>query len=857
MRVRSPNVIPHSPDSITNRLMNIKDPALLHQERVNYQKRKYEELLQKISFLDSHLRQEERKYDYPDDFRPFVFFFKFLARRPDVDNSTSNLNRLKLWLPDTILTSDGDNPPMWLYTSQDGYVHRTDNFSAKNITNKLGSFASPDELVAVLKKPQVKDFAWVGNDIRLLTMKDLSVISQSIVSSKGDVICLQKFVKSIGPKAFICRTCWRKGKNTSVWVITNNKDFFSEEENLTENQRYITNPRAMNSCTIVNSIRGRYVEETTPYVANLVRYIEHNIPGVRFEEFIADFVKDESGTWWLVNVRGFHLVDKLNINPKMFLASPDELDLPIQNAKKKKPHTYQKVTLCKYCEQLYPVEELLHKMTLKSIIQTDRHLMHRGKTFKWLKRSEIMQMDTAALLQEHKVCKSCYKLHQETERLRQIEFELAQSLGIPVNPEKRPDLVSVTGFSSSDPASNIALMNQALNIQTASSPTHHNNTEGEKEKEKTGFISNLSGVMSETPHSPTKNNNTNYIKRYRMMLYLHMLYDIPKDIDATKNYYIEYSIFNQKQRYKIDLTSAFSINGDILIPINKLRIFFLFSQDRRNINEFINEQKVIALNLFCDNEKIGTANFELNDFLSDKVIKREMFKVFSGKKLPILSWGLKVTMGLIEGGNEDFNRIRLSEHKNIYLTSPDYYTCEALPEEWIQTFEETQNHFTNLLGRSELRSSRYSINASRSDSFRRLPPKSSFKRNSIKGLNSSKEIKYKPDMIETSQEHRHSLSPTKSLFNDEKSISQVQTEKDNHDDSLEIVRKILVESIQDFEKGDRKVAKKSARKDAAPNNTNLTIKPSTRAMSAALKPSKAKSPDRVWSAIALKPISEN
>jgi len=316
--------------------MNIKDPALLHQERVNYQKRKYEELLQKISFLDGHLRQEERKYDYPDDFRPFVFFFKFLARRPDVDNSTSNLNRLKLWLPDTILTSDGDNPPMWLYTSQDGYVHRTDNFSAKNITNKLGSFASPDELVAVLKKPQVKDFAWVGNDIRLLTMKDLSVISQSIVSSKGDVICLQKFVKSIGPKAFICRTCWRKGKNSSVWVITNNKDFFSEEENLTENQRYITNPKAMNSCTIVNSIRGRYVEETTPYVANLVKYIEHNIPGVRFEEFIADFVKDESGTWWLVNVRGFHLVDKININPKIFLASPDEIDLPIQNGKKKK-----------------------------------------------------------------------------------------------------------------------------------------------------------------------------------------------------------------------------------------------------------------------------------------------------------------------------------------------------------------------------------------------------------------------------------------------------------------------------------------------------------------------------------------
>lgn len=122
-----------------------------------------------------------------------------------------------------------------------------------------------------------------------------------------------------------------------------------------------------------------------------------------------------------------------------------------------------------------------------------------------------------------------------------------------------------------------------------------------------------------------------------------MAYDIPKDIDASKPYYIEYYIFDQKQRYKIDLSSAFSVNGDILIPINKLRMFFMFSQDRKNINEYINEQKSITLNLYCENEKLGTVSFELNDFLSDNVIKREMFKVFSGKKLPILSWGLKVT----------------------------------------------------------------------------------------------------------------------------------------------------------------------------------------------------------------------
>lgn len=73
----------------------------------------------------------------------------------------------------------------------------------------------------------------------------------------------------------------------------------------------------------------------------------------------------------------------------------------------------------------------------------------------------------------------------------------------------------------------------------------------------------------------------------------------------------------------------------------------------------------MSLNLLCDSEKIGTVNFELNDFLSDKVIKREMFKVFSGKKLPILSWGLKVTIGLVEEGLEDITRIKIAEHKHV------------------------------------------------------------------------------------------------------------------------------------------------------------------------------------------------
>lgn len=42
---------------------------------------------------------------------------------------------------------------------------------------------------------------------------------------------------------------------------------------------------------------------------------------------------------------------------------------------KVKQDEYKKVKSCKYCEVNYPVEELDHKMTLKMIIETDKHLL--------------------------------------------------------------------------------------------------------------------------------------------------------------------------------------------------------------------------------------------------------------------------------------------------------------------------------------------------------------------------------------------------------------------------------------------------------------------------------------------------
>lgn len=44
---------------------------------------------------------------------------------------------------------------------------------------------------------------------------------------------------------------------------------------------------------------------------------------------------------------------------------------------------------------------------------------------------------------------------------------------------------------------------------------------------------------------------------------------------------------------------------------------------------------------------MGTVDLELDDFKSERVIKKDFFKMFSGPKVfPYLSWGLFISLGL-------------------------------------------------------------------------------------------------------------------------------------------------------------------------------------------------------------------
>ena len=79
------------------------------------------------------------------------------------------------------------------------------------------------------------------------------------------------------------------------------------------------------------------------------------------------------------------------------------------------------------------------------------------------------------------------------------------------------------------------------------------------------------------------------------MILFHSIRDIPADLNRKKNYFIEYNFLNQTIRYKLNMSQFFEINSELAISVNKMKIFYFFTENRRTANEFLDNQKVFNL----------------------------------------------------------------------------------------------------------------------------------------------------------------------------------------------------------------------------------------------------------------------
>jgi hypothetical protein len=174
----------------------------------------------------------------------------------------------------------------WIYTDEEGYVKKTETFNESDIIEKFKSPTNDEsELIGVCKTPIYKGSRLDENQLSLLNIDELE---RAIFSKQSNIFCIQRFVKCRGPKAFICRTIWRRGKPPYIYILTN-KANYNDLSAIQEN-KFVVKTKAKNSYFTFYATSGKHLDETMVYMNNIVKFIETH-SDIVFDELVGDFLK--------------------------------------------------------------------------------------------------------------------------------------------------------------------------------------------------------------------------------------------------------------------------------------------------------------------------------------------------------------------------------------------------------------------------------------------------------------------------------------------------------------------------------------------------------------------------------------
>lgn len=197
-------------------------------------------------------------------------------------------------------------------------------------------------------------------------------------------------------------------------------------------------------------------------ISQLVKYIEHKLH-VQLQSLVADYTKDATGRWWLLQVKAFRVrsraarVCSLPLKLRVqYLSYRDSSILEDNSESDDDDHgngdcTYaqrgqsmaalaqrqvRKLVQCKCCLASYPKAELSFKMTLKMISETLVRIRARlppDKTYAFLTAalSACEAPDASLAYESWSVCSFCYAIYERDQQLKRIETKFSTILGLP------------------------------------------------------------------------------------------------------------------------------------------------------------------------------------------------------------------------------------------------------------------------------------------------------------------------------------------------------------------------------------------------------------------------------------------
>ena len=254
-------------------------------------------------------------------------------------------------------------------------------------------------------------------------------------------MAIQRFIKCRGPKAFVCRSVWRRNKPPYIYILTNKANYHDDVKN--QYLKYVINSKDIDSYFAFYSTSGKHLEETMFYMNNIVKFIE-NHSDIIFDELAGDFVKDEAGIWWFINLKAMKIKNIKKFRDEHDNPIPPSLDFFINqrvfggnelkiNIRK---FDYQNKIKCKLCGIDYSKKNLKYSLTTKMILETDnmlKHVQFERVQFNIVDRPDLKHTDYSMIYLPYRVCEDCYLLFETLNGIKNYQIDIANLFRNPVN----------------------------------------------------------------------------------------------------------------------------------------------------------------------------------------------------------------------------------------------------------------------------------------------------------------------------------------------------------------------------------------------------------------------------------------
>jgi hypothetical protein len=241
---------------------------------------------------------------------------------------------------------------------------------------------------------------------------------------------IQRFVYSPTHKATLYRLVYynrtnncESKSNYGFW-ITNKKDYFAPKSDMMSRT---THDNESVGSFVVYNINGKAIVEFEQQAKNLSVFLERSYR-IKITEIVCDFVKDELGNSFLINVKSFKLLSTELFNSLARMSEKERVEH--QHMVKLQQEKANKTVQCQLCRIYFRKSDITKIVSMNMLFSLKQHLNKRGIfKFEYLERFRGQQLSW-------KVCDLWYLLVVAEDELREVEKLFGKALNIPVDEEE-------------------------------------------------------------------------------------------------------------------------------------------------------------------------------------------------------------------------------------------------------------------------------------------------------------------------------------------------------------------------------------------------------------------------------------